>query len=349
MTPPLSRYRSRVVPAAALSQADTDAWIALLAAQHPRGNAFLSAGFAAAAARVIPGVKACLIEDGAGLAAVLACQDAPGTGRMLRAAQRVGEEMNDSFGLVARPDFRTTPSALLRLAGLHHLYFTHLPETQAAFGLSGEKPVTGLRIDLSGGGDAYWAALNAADRKFTSDTERRLRKAQDDLGPMRFTLDAEDPAALLDALLDHKRAQYLRTGKGDWLAAPGRGGLLRELAQARGAPDCRAQMSVLHFGDTWAAMHFGLRSRETLHYWIPVYNPALNAYAPGRLLLREIIRQGPAAGITLIDRGVGESAAKRDFASLPRTYLSGVWYRPTPAGLAYRFWQSARWRLGRGG
>jgi CelD/BcsL family acetyltransferase involved in cellulose biosynthesis len=92
-------------------------------------------------------------------------------------------------------------------------------------------------------------------------------------------------------------------------------------------------------------MHFGLRSRQTLHYWFPVYNPALNAYAPGRLLLHAIIHHAADAGITVIDRGVGESAAKRDFASMPRRYFSGAWHRPGPGGWSLRLWQSAQWRM----
>ncbi len=339
-------YRSRVVPAGALSQADIQRWSALLEAQYPKGNAFLSPAFAQGAARAGADVKACLIEDEVGLAAVFAYQYAPGPGRLLGAAERVGEEMNDSFGLVARPGFAMAPHRLLRLAGLDHLYFTHLPESQRQFGLSGDKPTAGLRIDLAAGADAYWEGLCAADRKFASDTERRLRKAQEQLGPMRFALEVADPAVLLEELLAHKRAQYLRTGKGDWLAAARRGDLLREMARVR-AQDCSGCLSALYFGDTWAAMHFGLRSKQTLHYWIPVYNPELNSYAPGRLLLREIIRNGPADGITLIDRGVGESVAKQDFPSLRRIYYSGVWRRNTPAGWTYRLLQSAQWRLRR--
>lgn len=341
-----SVIRSRIVSAAALLEADRRAWSVLLEAQHPRGNAFLSPAFARSAARSGQGVRACLIEDEAGLAAVLAFQDVSGPGRLLGAVERVGEEMNDSFGLVARAGFTIAPRTLLRLADVNHLYFTHLPESQARFGLSGEKPASGLRIDLVDGADAYWSGLLASDRKFAADTDRRLRKAQGDLGPMRFELEAADPAVLLDELLAHKRAQYLRTGKGDWLASPERGGLLQDLARVR-EDDCRGCLSALYFGNTWAAMHFGLISRQTLHYWIPVYNPALNSYAPGRLLLREIIRNGPAAGITLIDRGIGESMAKQDFPSLRRTYLSGVWYRNTAAGWTYRLLQSAQWRLHR--
>ena len=335
---------ARVLPIAELAEPDLQAWDSLLAAQHPEGNAFLSSNFARCAARGWPDARACLIADAQGLAAVLPWQSAPGVGRLLGAGERIGEEMNDSFGIVARSGFSISPRALLGLANLNHLYFTHLAEEQQAFGLQGEKPRTGLRIELPQGGAAYWAELAKADRKFTSDTERRLRKAQEDLGPMRFTLAAENPAALLEEVLAHKRDQYLRTGKGDWLARPGRTRLLQELARTN-APDCSGQLSVLSFGDSWAAMHFGLRSRRTLHYWFPVYNPALNSYAPGRLLLHAIIHHAEAAGLTVIDRGIGESAAKRDFVSTPRQYFSGVWHRPSAGGLSYRILQSLRWRL----
>ena len=339
-----ARYRARLIAVNGITQADARAWDALAAAQHPAGNAFLTSSFARAAAKAWTGVKACLIEDQSGLAAVLPFQSATCFAALLGGAERMGEELNDSFGVIARADFRTSPQELLALAGCNHISFSHLAEDQLRFGLSGEMPRKGLRIALPDGGDAYWTALVAEDKKFTADSDRRLRKAEGEFGAMRFVLQEQDRSRLLEDLLAHKRAQYARTGATDVLAAPGRMALLRQLAQTD-AEDCRGFLSTLYFGETWAAMHFGLKSRQTLHYWFPVYNPALNSHAPGRLLLREIIRQAQGEGISVIDRGEGESAAKRDFPSQTRLYYQGAWHRPNAASLLYRAQQSLRWRL----
>jgi CelD/BcsL family acetyltransferase involved in cellulose biosynthesis len=335
--------KSRRANALDLAQGDLAAWAGLLRASHPHGNAFLSPTFAQAAAKSHQAVEVCTITDGEDIAAILPYQFAGILARELRAAERVGEEMSDCFGLIARPDFVCTPTQILSWANLTYLYFTHLPARQLAHGLHGEKPQGGLSIKLQNGGAAYWQALQSTDGKFASDTERRERKAVREFGQMRFEFE-DTTAGRLSELLRHKRAQYLRTGKGDWLAPRGRQALIETLAQSN-AEDCRGTLSTLWFGETWAAMHFGLRSLSTLHYWFPVYNPELSQFAPGRLLLRNIILSAAANGITVIDRGLGESQAKQDFPSDRQLFYSGAWHRPGLRSLTYRALQSVRWRV----
>jgi CelD/BcsL family acetyltransferase involved in cellulose biosynthesis len=143
-----------------------------------------------------------------------------------------------------------------------------------------------------------------------------------------------------------KRDQYLRTLGQDWLADPKRRRLLEALAEVR-EPECTAVISTLRFGETWAAIHLGLKSLETLHYWLPVYNPELKTYAPGRLLLREIINHAAdREGIRAIDRGVGESEAKHDFPSRKRLYSSGDWHLTNAASFAFRATRTAHRLLG---
>lgn len=337
--------KSRIVDGARLTAAEIAAWRDLALACVPDGNAFISPTFTQAASQAWPGrVKACLIDSGSDAIAVLPYQFPSGFAAALGAAVRVGEEMSDYFGVIAAPDLRCATDELLGLAGLSHLYFTHLEERQTGRGLAGEKAAGGLRILLPDGGPAYLDALARSDAKFSKDTERRLRKAVQDLGEARFCLDEPDPATWLSRVLAEKRAQYLRTKNVDWLADPGRRKLMEILADGR-EPDCRPVVSTLMFGDKWAAIHFGLRSHRTLHYWFPVYNPDLGSYAPGRLLLYHVIREAQTAGIAIIDRGEGETQAKKDFPSERHTFYSGVWFRPGVRALIYRAYQSAAWRL----
>ena len=339
-----SRYTARRIDAESLTGEDIAAWRRLLGQTAPDGNAFFSPAFVQAAGKAYGRVEVCLLEDSAGLAAVFPYQFPSAFAAAMRAAVRVGENMSDHFAVIARRGFSCSPDELLAWAGLNHFFFTHLDESQTALGLTGDGSTGGLRILLPRGGAAYFEDLRKNDGKFSKDTERRLRKAAQDLGPARFCIEEADAAPWLQRVLTEKREQYLRTGKGDWLALPGRHGLLERLAEAREA-DCRPIVSTLMYGDTWAAIHFGLRSGKTLHYWFPVYNPALAAYAPGRLLLHQVISHAQQAGIEIIDRGAGESQAKRDFPSERQMFLSGVWHRPSLRTLAYRTYQSAKWRL----
>jgi len=320
------------------------AWRDLHRASYPEGNAFLSSGFFRAAAKSYARTRVCVIEREGAIAAIWPFQFENAFTESMGAAERVAEEMNDSFGLLAQAGFEMPPAEWMRAARLNHFYFTHLHDSQARFGLSGDTVTTGLRIALPAGGAAYWDALSAADPKLSKDTERRLRKAEREFGKLEFEIDVADRSGELEHILKAKSEQYVRTGKPDLLAFPERKQLLRTLASAN-EPDCRAIVSRLSFGGVWAALHFGLVSHQTLHYWFPVYNPAFTSFAPGRLLLREVVLAAQRVGISFIERGEGESKAKLDFPSEQRRYSSGTWWRPGLTGLLYRAQLSMSWRL----
>jgi len=72
------------------------------------------------------------------------------------------------------------------------------------------------------------------------------------------------------------------------------------------------------------ASHFGLQCGPLLHYWFPVYDNRFSAYSPGRILYRHILLAAQAHGIECIDRGEGDSPAKRDFANEEHLFLKGL-------------------------
>jgi CelD/BcsL family acetyltransferase involved in cellulose biosynthesis len=90
------------------------------------------------------------------------------------------------------------------------------------------------------------------------------------------------------------------------------------------------------------ASHFGLKSGRTLHYWFPVYNPEMKAFAPGRILLKQVILA--AQDIAVIDRGAGDSVAKRDLATSHHLFGTGLWQRSGTAALAHRLGIALQWR-----
>lgn len=256
--------------------------------------------------------------------------------------------MNDGFGLVAAAECVLSPRRLLRLAGLNALLFSHLDQEQCRFGLTGSQPETGLRIDLSAGSAAYWDSLKRGDKRFVADSDRRERKLIEAHGPLRLTFRHPNPEAELTRLITAKRAQYVRTGTTDCLTDDKSRHFLYLLA-ASDDPLCRGVMTTLHAGETWVASHFGLMHRGTLHFWFPVYNPDLHAFSPGRILLTALIKQADGLGLRCIDRGIGNSQAKRDFANAEHTFTRGLWSRRTVPAALIHAGLSLQWRLARAG
>lgn len=328
------------------SEGLVDAWRSAALRSDPP-TAFLGPTFARAVGSVRSGVAVCEIQFSECLPAYFPFQYRPAFGRALGIAERVGGEMSDACGIVARQPVALSVQELLRHAGLCSFNFSHLPEEQLAHGLTGEQPRRGLMIDLAGGGDAFWEERRRIDVKFVRDTERRERKLAQECGPLRFQMSASQGEAELQHLIDRKRRQYARTGVGDGLAEPWKRELLARLLASHEA-DCSGLLSVLYAGDTWVASHFGLVCGQVLHYWFPVYNDELSRFGPGRLLLRRIIDGASGCGITLIDRGEGDSPAKRDFANRERLYYRGHWTLGLSGSLA-KVGYAMAWRLPRRG
>ncbi|HJS45921.1 MAG TPA: GNAT family N-acetyltransferase [Rhizomicrobium sp.] len=333
----------QVITPEALSSTDQETWHRFLA---PRPLAFLSYAYARAVASCVPSVLICrLVQDGRTVA-FFPFQYRSVVHAVAGIGERLGGELSDYFGLVAEPGFRIEARALLRLSGLKSFYFTHLDESQQENGLVGEKSEVGCRIDFPQGGETFWEEKGRSDKKFTSDTERRERKLIREYGPVRFVFCEDDVERSLGKLIADKRAQYHRTGVGDVLSEKRTQDILYALCRTRDE-QCSGIVSTLHAGDTWVASHFGLRSGSTLHYWFPVYNPALKSFAPGRMLLKQIIHSAQSQGLERIDRGAGDSVAKRDFATSQHFFYTGLWQRPGVTALVHRAGLAVGWRMDR--
>ena len=337
-------YYSHTTDPESLSQSDRALWADFCAASPDLATAFLSFPYVLAASRTFRDVRVCVIERAGRIVAFFPYQFPGPWHRLLGFGERVGGELSDYFGLVAAADVTIPPLLLLRLAGLNALLFTHLDESQTRYGLTGAQPQTGLRIDMAEGGEAYWSALKRTDKRFVADTERRERKLIEAHGPLRLTFRHDAPMEELDRLIADKREQYARTGACDALADGRTRQFLHTLAR-NDDPLCRGVVSILHAGDTWVASHFGLMHRRTLHFWFPVYNPELQPFSPGRVLVTAIIKQADALGIDRIDRGVGDSQAKRDFANSEHRFLRGLWHRRNLPATLVRAGLSLQWRM----
>lgn len=329
-----------------LSAPELACWERLCATVPALASPFLTPHYARAAAASGLDVRVCVITRDGQPCGFLPYQLPDRLSRLLGSAEPVGAEMTDYVGLVAQPGLQLDPARLLRLAGLNHFGFSHLDDSQLGYGLAGEQPRVGLRIRLDRDSADPLETLLAERHKYRKDSERRARQLAKEVGPIAFDLDVgHDRHAVLQQLVGHKRGQYRRTQAPDALAAPWKARLLAELSGYR-FDGCRGLLSTMYAGDTWVAMHFGLVGNGVLQYWLPVYNPALSKYAPGRLLIHAIIGAGRDAGIHTIDRGEGDTPSKRELANEEHAYLRGAWHNRSVSSAAARAVHSIKWRLG---
>jgi CelD/BcsL family acetyltransferase involved in cellulose biosynthesis len=201
------------------------------------------------------------------------------------------------------------PVTLLRQSGMRNLTFSHLSEANPSLTPHvrdwHESPV----VHVKGGLDGYLTRARKSGRDSLSAARRKSKRAVAEYGELRFTPMSDDPR-LLDELIRHKREQYGASGSRDYFAVPSRRRLLHELL-AYSDRDFRGVLSAVHCGDTLLAAHFGIQSDDVLHWWIPVYVPAMSPFNPGWLLLRELIQAAEHLGMEEIDLGRGQNEYKR--------------------------------------
>ena len=80
--------------------------------------------------------------------------------------------------------------------------------------------------------------------------------------------------------------------------------MLHEILQRSGT-EFAGMLSVLYAGNKVVATHFGMRSRNVLHYWFPVYDLEYGKYSPGTELFLQIVHQSQSLGIDTVDFGYG--------------------------------------------
>lgn len=310
-------------------------------------RAFFSHGFALACEQASDLARVALIRDrSSAIVAILPFQFADAWSRRMGVAERMGGGLADHCGLIARPGFRIAPARLMELARIGVLFLDHLSDGQAAFGVAASQTRPGHVIELPDGAVAYFANLAAANKSFLQDTERRMRRLEKEFGSPQFSLTTNPDEAAVGSLLEAKRAQYSRTGMGDPFADPRHMNVVRALAAGQ-YPDCVPVLTQLSAGGKVLARHLGLLHDGHLSYWFPVYDREAQKVSPGRMLMWHTLMAADAHGIRLIDRGEGDSQAKRDFSTGLRHFgilnLQAAGWR----GHMARGWQSLAWRLRR--
>lgn len=239
----------------------------------------------------------------------------------------VGGRLSDYQGIIVSPHAEWDAADLVDKCGLTIYDFDHMIAEQEPFARFHTRRVGSPTIDLSDGYGAYREAKRRCGSSRFQQMERKARKLEREMGPVRCVFQARDAAAY-DKVIAWKRQQCRRTGVTDFLAVREYQTLLRRIYETR-AGAFSGVLSVLYAGDSIAAVHLGMRSENVLHWWFPGYNRDFARYSPGSLLLVEIMRQCSQHGIGLIDLGKGDDPYKDRFKTSEIRVAEGSVMRPS--------------------
>lgn len=347
---PMNAYTSRVLAPLNLSSQQRARWESFSAQNPLLASPYLSLHYSIAMAQAGMDARVAVLFSGEEIVGFLPYQFSSPAMRALGAAERIGGELCDSFGLIAAPGVRIDPATLLRLAQINYLSFSHLEQPQIDLGLSGEQPRTGLRVavaeaEQAPGGDPL-AAVASVTPALLAQAAANAAEVERQLGPLHFSFDHPDRRAQrLDEVIALKRQQYQREGGADMLAASVKQRALQLLGSCQ-ADSCRTIISTLHAGETWLASHFGIMGHGMLVWWFPVHNPDFARFAPADMLMHATIRAAGAHGVTVFDKGEGDTPAKRVLHSEAYPLYRGVWRNGSLSGVLADGVQRVRWRLG---
>jgi CelD/BcsL family acetyltransferase involved in cellulose biosynthesis len=288
----------RVVSPAELRDDELNLWKQWLCGDDVLRSPCFHPEFTLAVAAVRNDVRIAVVEDADGLAAFFPFQRS-----RLGFGKPVGGRLCDFQGVVARPGFELTAGDLIRRAGLVAWDYTHVPATQSVFSAYHADVEPSGYLDVSRGFEAYVEERRQSGSKTIPKQQRKTRKLEREVGPLRFEPQQPDPR-MLRTMMEWKSNQYRRTGIGDVFSFDWTVALLQRLHRIQ-TPEFRGKLSALYAGEKLIAVHFGMQTDTVLHYWFPVYDPAFQEYSPGIALLLEIARDAAESGIRRIDLGKG--------------------------------------------
>jgi CelD/BcsL family acetyltransferase involved in cellulose biosynthesis len=181
-----------------------------------------------------------------------------------------------------------------------------------------------------------WAAERKANNRSFRELARRTRKLERDHGELTYVAnDTSDKAWAL--FLEWKRAALDAMGVKFVLDV----GWARDVVEAirfADTPEFAGMTSSLYAGDTCVAVHFGMRSARTLHWWFPSYDEAYRKTSPGLILILETLKHLEAEGRRELDFGRGDQRYKTDFMTHERLLTEGSLERPfSLIGMPRRF------------
>lgn len=294
-----------------LSDDEIAGWQSIVAENPRYRSPFFAPGYAMLVGRCIENVMVGLILNNGRIAGVFP-YELVGDSR----SGPVGSIFCDYQAVVAREDLAWTADALLDGLGLISWRFDHILTSQHQWSRYHRVQDVSWVIDLSGGFDAYANAMRRAGRGQLAEVRRKRRMIEREVGPLSFTPHEIDHT-LLDHMLTLKSAQWARGGWAGRFTAEWELRLMHGLLETD-RPDFAGMFSVLRAGGHPVAMHIGMRSAHTWHYWTTAYDPEFKRYSPGLIMLIEMLQHAPAMGLVEVDLG------KEDFEYKRRLYTHAI-------------------------
>lgn len=245
--------------------------------------------------RVRDDVRVGLIYDGDKLVGIFPYQG-------VRMAEPVGGAINDYHGVISAGNLKLTQEEIIRLAGVKKFQFHSWLNPDESMQRYIYSPDQAYVADISAGAEPFIAEI-AKQSTAVRRHGQKVRKMMREVGSLRLEIDSKD-TELLEWTIQKKREKYQRTGVVDYFGRTWSRDMLHGILQQSGA-DFSGMLSVLYAGDQVVATHFGMRSRNVLHYWFPVYDLEYSRYSPGTELFLQIVRQSESLGIDIVDFGYG--------------------------------------------
>lgn len=286
------------------------AWAALLSANPDLSSPFFHPEFTRCVASVKSNVEIAVVEDGGAVVAIFPFE------RVFRSlGEPVGGLLSDYHGVISagRVDADFARLELLRACKLIAWDFSRLPASQSRFHGQTHAMIASPQIDLANGYAAYAEGKRAGGSNLIDRSAYLARRLGREIGPLRYVAHETDHR-ILDQILSWKSAQYERTGKPDIFRASWTRALVDAIhgVQTEGFAGV---LSTLYAGDQLIAGHFGMRSRDSWHYWLPSYNRDFSKYSPGLILILKMAQTAVQFGVRMIDLGAGMSQHKARLAT----------------------------------
>lgn len=300
-------------------------WREMLEDAGPDIGPFLHPEFVRAVAAVRPNIEVGVLEDAGEIGGFLPYQRGP-----WGIARPVAGRLCDQAGAVLRAGSSWQPRAFARAVDLRAIRLANAPVGDPALAPFQDRPRRIRFLDMSAGFETYRKQNLASGSRFIRQIESRVRKAEAQLGPMRFEWHTDDDA-VIGTLLAWKAAQRRQSGTPNIFDLPWARGLVERLRRIH-VDGFEGVLSAVWFGDTLAAAHFGIRSASVLQYWVPGYNAAFARYSPGLACLLAVAKEAANRGVVRVDLGVGEQRFKLQAADGVREVATATVRRDPAVG-----------------
>ncbi len=259
-------------------------------------------------ANVRPGVEVAVVQDQAGIAALL-----PYCRHRRAGAAPIAGTFSDLEGGVYRNEYHLDPFRLLRHLRLGQWHYRNWLADQEPFGAWAASRFLSPVIDLTEGWNAYCQYIRSRGSEILKRTEQKRRKVNRELGTIRYELDWPDVATLHQALA---WKQQWAESKGIYNAIdePWHRPMLERLIDYHDGV-FRGQMACLLINNRPAAVTLMIRNKRVVALWFGAFDRRYASYSVGAICDYELLRAAADHGIQSIELGRGDERYKRQLAN----------------------------------